>query len=795
LILCLTSTRHVPSIRDTPQRRTARPNASEDLTPMNKHRTVLLATSLLAQALAAQLASAQQAAPTADAADQYKTLDNIVVTATKRAQTAQTVPISMTAVSGAELERRGVTSLSDLARIAPSLSVTSSGPGSNNLVIRGISSSAGSAATVGYYLDDVPISASSNAALLSTRGVIDPALFDIERVEVLRGPQGTIYGSSSMGGTIKYVSVQPDTEFSEGKVKVDLSNTHTGGNNANISGSFNLPIKKDVMGLRVSAYSRYDDGYIDRYSIDPDNYLAADPNGTKKNNVNTYQTSGIRAALLIKPDQSLSITPSIIYQRVKLGSPFTYDKGPASLDDPYQVRSVDERNVQKSMIANLSVVKHFASFDMTSSTSYFTRDFDIRDDSSKVINYFFGLPAVYPTTMYGSYKNKEFTQELRGTSQLDVPLQFTGGVFFHHVRAPLSSSIPYPDGFNAAFNTPFPGYDTIYAGERYATMKEYAVFGEVSYDFTDKLKGSIGIRGFKVDQTFDQSGDGLLNGGPSHVYNTSSDRGATPKYTLQYQATPDSMLYATVSKGYRAGGPNNPAPASLCGVEVGGLGLSETQLSKYGPDYLWNYEAGFKTAWLDRRLQVNGSLYRMDWKDVQQQIVLDCGYNITANFGSAVSQGGELEINYLPSQSLSLTLGAGYNDATLKTDVPGTSAKDGDRLTNVPRFSGSASAEYRMPVNDTYEGFVRGDLSYVGDSTFLYDRTSPFYRRAGFATTNLRAGVRGGNGIDLSLYVTNVFDKRGETDLPVAISADLPTTRRVAINQPRTIGVTLEYSF
>ncbi len=759
---------------------------------MPKSRTPLLAVTLLAQALAVQLAAAQTAPAKADA--EPKTLDDIVVTATKRAQSAQTVPISMTAISGAELERRGVNGLSDLARIAPSLSVNSSGPGSNNLVIRGISSTAGSAATVSYYLDDVPISASSNAALLSTRGVIDPALFDVERVEVLRGPQGTLYGSSSMGGTIKYVSVQPDTEYGEGRIKADLSNTHTGGFNGNLSGSFNLPIKKDVMGLRVSAYTRYDDGYIDRYAIDPSDYLKADY-GHKRDNVNTYRTSGVRAALLIKPDESLSITPSIIYQYVKLGSPFTYDKNPGTDGDAYQVRDVDERNVQKSMISNLAVTKHFDALDLTSSSSYFTRKFDIRDDSSKVINYFFGLPSVYPVTMYGNYENKEFTQEFRASSQLSGPLQYTAGVFFHNVRAPLASSIPYPAGFNETFGTPFPDYATLYAGARYATLKEYAVFGELSYAFTDRLKGTVGIRGFKVDQTFEQSGDGLLNGGPSSVRNTSSDRGATPKYTLQYQATPDSMVYATVSKGYRPGGPNNPAPATLCGTEVAGLGLSQSQLSKYGPDYLWNYEAGFKTAWLDRRLQVNGSVYHMDWKDVQQQIVLSCGYNITANFGKAVSDGGELEVNYLPSNDVTLSLGAGYNDAHLKNDVPGTAAKDGDRLTNVPRFSGSASAEYRFPINDTYEGFVRGDFGFVGNSTFLYDRTSPFYRRGGFAVTNLRAGVRGGNGIDMSVYVTNLFDKRGETDLPVAISADLPTTRRVAINQPRTIGVTFEYGF
>jgi hypothetical protein len=163
------------------------------------------------------------------------------------------------------------------------------------------------------------------------------------------------------------------------------------------------------MGLRVSAYTRSDDGYIDRYAIDPGDYLKADY-GKKKDNVNTYQTSGVRAALLIKPDESLSITPSIIYQYARLGSPFTYDKFPASDRNAYQVRDVDERNVQRSMISNLSVVKRFDKVDLTSSTSYFTREFEIRDDSSKVINYFFGLPSVYPVTMYGNYKNKEFTR-------------------------------------------------------------------------------------------------------------------------------------------------------------------------------------------------------------------------------------------------------------------------------------------------------------------------------------------------------------------------------------------------
>mgnify|MGYP001035096551 FL=1 len=763
-------------------------------------RTVLY-TALLSVALFSAVAGAQDAAaPTNEkkktqASDTPQTLEGITVTAAKREQDIQKVPISMTALTGEQLERQGVTSLVDLARIAPSLTVASSGPGENNLIIRGISSSAGSAATVGYYLDDVPIAASSNAALLSTRGVIDPSVFDIERVEVLRGPQGTIYGSSSMGGTVKYVTNQPDLDFVEARIKTDVSGTYHGGPNANVNGVLNVPLIKDTVALRVSAYYRDDDGYIDRYPISPTNYLEADPDGKKKDNVNTYKTYGTRVAMLIKPDDTLTITPSFIYQYSKLGSPFTYDKIPATLENPYQVRDVNEANVQKSTISNIAIHKQFNAFELMSSTSYFTRDVNLRDDSSKVINYFFGLPTVYPTTMYGSYKNKELTEEVRATSKFDGPVQAILGAFYHDVNAPLESSIPYPAGFNQTFNNPFPTHSTIYAGTRNATLDEYAVFGEVSWNITDKLKASAGIRAFEVKQGFSQGGDGLLNGGPSFVHSSSKDYGNTPKFTLQYQISPENMVYATASQGYRPGGPNNPAPAALCGSEVAGLGLSQSQLNKYNPDTLWNYELGFKSAWLDRRLLIDASVYHIDWNHVQQQIVLGCGYNITANFGSAVSQGAELEMKFLPVNAVTLSAGFSYNDAHLKNDVPGTSAKDGDRLVNVPRFTGSLAAEYRHRVNVQYDGFMRADLSYVGNSNFLYDRDSPFYRRGGFATTNVRMGVEGRNGFDISLYATNLFDKRGETDLPVAISADLPTTRRVALNQPRTIGVTLQYQY
>jgi len=760
---------------------------------MRNDLTILLRAACGAGALAiATAAAAQSDGPDAAPA----TGNEIVVTAQKRSETLQHVPFAITAFTQADLERRGVQNLYDVSRIAPSLAVVSSGPGENNLIIRGISSIAGSAATVGYYLDDTPIAASSNAALLSTRGVIDPSALDVARIEVLRGPQGTLYGSSSMGGTVRYITNQPDLEKTEGRIRADLSDTAHGGFNYNFNGVVNLPVVTDRIALRVAAYYRFDDGYIDRYAIDPTNYLAADPTAKKQSNVNTYKTYGVRAALLIKPTDTLTITPSFLYQYSRLGTPFTFDAVPGSLKHPIQVRDIDETNTQKSWIANLTVKQEVGPIELTSSTSYYHRTVDLIDDSSKVVNYFFATPTVEPVAMYGRYRNKEFTEELRASTNFEGPFQLIVGGFYHHVKAPLVSGIPFPEGYAYRNDAPFADFDTIYAGTRNATLKEYAGFGEASYKITDTLTARAGVRVFQVNQTFYQTGDGLLNGGYSAVSNKSRDHGVTPKFSLQWQATPDKMLYATISKGYRPGGPNNPAPESVCGAEVAGLGLSSKQLTAYGPDHLWNYEIGAKTSWLDHRLTINGSAFYIDWSKVQQQIVLNCGFNITANFGKAVSKGGELEVEFRPTRQITLGAGFGYTDATLSNDVPGTAARKGDQLQYVPKWTASGSIEYHDQISALLKGFARLDYSYLGPANFLYDRTSPFHRRAGFSIFNVRLGIDPVEGPwEASLYVNNLFDKQGATDLPVAISADLPTTRRVALNQPRTVGVAVGYRF
>lgn len=727
-------------------------------------------------------------------------LETVVVTAQKRLEAEQAVPISMTALGEKKLERLGVESVSDLARLVPGLNVVSAGPGQNVLIIRGVSSTAGTAGTVGYYLDDTPISASSNASLLSSRGLIDPAVFDISRVEVLRGPQGSLYGSSSMGGTIKYVTNQPDLKDFDAKTTFSLSSTDGGGVNKAAKAMINVPLATDVAAARLSVFYRDQDGYIDRYPIDKNNALAVQASAAPLRRVNTEETSGGRLQLRVELPDQWSISPSIFFQKTKLGAPFQIDVPPGSLDKLIQTRLVAEPSEQRSTLGNLSIHKGFENFELISSSSYYHRTVDITEDSSKVLNYFFG-PAtssplqtyVYPAAMVGSYENKEFTQEFRFVSNFSGPFQLIGGAFYHDVKAPLASSIPIPAGYTQAFGSI--GFAQFYSGARQATLKEKAVFAEASYQITPSLTGRFGLRAFDVDQTFAQQGDGLLNGGPSAVVGTSSDKGVNPKFNISWQLDADHMLYATASKGYRPGGPNNPAPQSVCGAEVAKLGLDASSLTAYKSDDLWNYEVGSKNNWLDRTLQVNASLYYIDWRQVQQQIVLNCGFNITANFGKATSKGAELEISYRPIRALTLSAGAGYTDATLGNDVPGTSAKSGDTLLNVPRWNGSASAEYTMAVWGGRPAFARIDSSFTGRANSLYDRSSPYYKRAAYAITNLKFGIEADSHWRSTIFVDNVFNKIGQTDLPTAISADLPNTRRYAITRPRTIGVTASYAY
>jgi iron complex outermembrane recepter protein len=744
----------------------------------------------LAQAGASSGSAPGPAAPAAisQSAKEPGELAEIIVTAQKREERLQDVPISITALSDETMQRMGIQSLADIGRSVPGLNVVTVGPGQNEIIIRGISS-AGGIPTTGFYLDDTPLESVGNVA----GNAMDPAMFDLERVEVLRGPQGTLYGDSSMGGTVRYITAQPQLDVTQGSVKTELSDTDGGGFNYQANGTINAPLLPGLAAVRVSVFDRDTDGYIDRYPIDPNNYLAAGP-GPVDRNVNTESTYGGRLSVLLRPSDNFSITPSVLFQRTDLGGAFTVDQPPGSFDNLIQTRDVNETTTDETQLYSLTAKADFGVTHITSSTSYRDRSFNTVEDDSKTSYYYFSPDPqsfVYPTPFYNNFANHDFTEELRATSSAG-PVHGVLGLFYLRQSNFLTFDYPVPDGYNAAFGSPF-GDQPFFVSVRHELITQRAIYGELTFDLLHNLQGTLGGRAFHISQDEEDYYAGVFQGAPITYVETTNESGFTPKYELSYKVTPDVLTYATAAKGFRQGGTQAPA-GNICDADLAAIGLNY-QPTSYDPDHIWNYEFGAKTAWFDRRLIVNADVYYIDWQNVQQLIILPtCGANITANFGHALSKGGELEIQAKPVQPLLLTLGVSYNEAKLLSTVAGAQGQPGNTLEDAPRWIGSASAEYDVKMTERLAGYARFDANATSVQYNSFDPTSIWYRRAGYSLANLRFGGRSGDW-DASLYADNLFDKHAETAVPTSYAVDLPTTRRLAINQPRTIGLDLRWQF
>jgi iron complex outermembrane recepter protein len=718
-------------------------------------------------------------------------LQEIVVTAQKREERLQDVPFSVSAVSADVLDKSGAISLSDIAREVPGFTVNSVGPGQNQLIVRGLSSGGGDA-MVGYYIDDTPISFSTN---LYSTNAMDAALFDLNRVEVLRGPQGTLYGASSMGGTVKYVTNQPDFTGVHYTAKATVSDTDGGGFNDEYDAMVNVPVISDTVALRAVAFYRDYDGYIDRYPADPDNYLEA-LSGPEEKNVNDEKSYGARLALAIKPLEGLTITPSAMYQRTDLGAPFTFDDPPGTFDNPIQNRLVAEPYTDRAALYNLTATYDWSIVHVTSSTAYFDREVESIEDVSKAIFFYIPPPSqtyLYPVSWQNYFTNHDFTEELRVTTTVG-PVHALAGFFYEHATGQEWYNSPISAGYNAAFGTPFPGQTTFFAGGIPQTDLQKAGFVDLDISLTSSLEATLGARYFDVSQTAGSYGAGVFNGGVStSTYGTSSATGVTPKYGLSYHITSDAMVYATAAKGFREGGPTVGLP-SLCDGDLAKLGFTSTPTS-YQPDLIWNYELGAKTQWLERRLTVNADVYYINWTQVQQQISLPtCGYDFTANFGNAVSKGTEFELTYDTGYALRFNVGGSYNEATLVSSVPGAQGQPGDTLEYAPKWSGNASAQYQRTLGPDLSSYVRLDVSATSRQFNNFDPESNYHVQPGYSLANLRWGFarKAWQG---ALYVTNLLDKHAETALPLSYALDLPTTRRVGLNRPRTIGLDLRLDY
>jgi outer membrane receptor protein involved in Fe transport len=647
---------------------------------------------------------------------------------------------------------------------------------------------------VGYYLDEVPISA-------VTRN-LDVMLFDLERVEVLRGPQGTLYGASSMGGTVKYITKRPNLSQFEGRAETTLSHIDgSSGMSYKASAVLNIPLQDERLGLRLLASHQSDEGYIDRYAIHPTDLAALDPAVPVERNVNSMTQSGFRAVLEYVPNDNLTITPSVMYQKLEVDGTFLIDLPPGSIDEErlIQTRLTREDREDEVKIANLAVNWERDRLAVTSSTSYFKRETPGYEDYTKIATGLLGLPINVPWEQLDDNSSETFIQELRVVGSISS-LDYAVGVYYTDNKTHSPDINPYSTEALEIYGEDGQvfGFDTAYESSPRGKLKEKAIFAEGTYHVTDALAVTVGARVFKFKSSYTDTEWGLFVGSnePVNGEGKFSDSDWTPKFNISYQVNDDTLLFATVAEGFRSGAAVSQVPVTACADDLAELGLTESPPG-VGSDSVWSYELGAKMRRLDGRMTLNGAVYFIDWTDIQQSVSLFCGWPFLVNNGDAEVKGGELEWSFAATEELSLSAMIAYSDAKLTELAYGAQGFVGARLLNVPEWSYSATADYSRPITSEWNGFVRINYGFVDEVTRIYDPTSPFNIVDSHDRIDLRMGVyKADNLWEITLFAQNLLNDVTESGLFGSnTSVNLPNTRAVAINRPRTIGLTASFNF
>jgi iron complex outermembrane receptor protein len=746
----------------------------------------LVAISIVAMTMQTMTAMAQSTAPSGAVSpadvSRGSELQDIVVTARKTTERLQDTPMSVAVITADAIEKTGAINLQDLGRETPGLSIVSAAPGQSAITLRGLSGNN----TVGFYLDDTPLSIGIGNAVQPTNFDMDPALFDLDRVEVLRGPQGTLYGASSFGGTVRYITAQPNLNEQHVVAKTTVSDTKSGRVNEEFDALINQPLIPGYVAIRAMGFERHYSGYIDRYPTDSQNYRAV-LGGPVDKNINTEDTFGGRVAIEAKPTEDFSATLAAYYQHMDLAAPFTFDDPPGTFQNPIQSRLVREPSTDQVQLYTLTLQENVQPVHITSSTSYMDRYVFNAEDDSKDLAYYFPQGAIYPSPLYAEAGNHNFVEELRASGDVG-PVHGVVGGFYAHAVSYGTLNWPTPPQYEPAF-----GAEPVYYNWNDFLDVQKAVFTELNIDILPGLQATLGDRLYWQSQRYNVYINGIFNGGTVTPESSQKSQvsGSTPKYGLSYHITPDVLTYATVSKGYREGGPLFPFP-SICSGDLAALGLSGAP-SAYKPDTIWNYELGTKTQWLDRRLTVNAAGYYIDWTNIQQNITLPtCGINFVGNFGAAISEGAEVEVHYLPINPLKLSLSFSYNEAKLTSTVAGSAGQVGQTLEYAPRWMGAASAEYTRDIGPETSAYLRGDFNTTSHEVTNYNEQSLYRNIGGYSLLNLRLGLKH-NAWSGGLFVSNALDRHAETELPLSNGVDLPTQRRVALNRPRTIGLDIRF--
>lgn len=799
-----------PIMRKLP-RRTTRP-----LAPRHAIRPAGLLAAVIAAGLAPPGARAQTAAPEpAPAAGAKPRVEEVTVTAQKRSESVRKVPVSVTVLGGKAIRAQHITSFSDLTRAVPNLSFSSqAGPGLATLELRGIASDAGTA-TVALYLDDVSLTTRN----LTTQGTAEPRPLDIARVEVLRGPQSTLYGASALGGTVKYVSNQPKLDTFEANVFSELSGTYHGTLNWDEQGVVNIPLIENQLALRLAAETAGDGGYITQ--------IRGRDASVVKDNINSIGYNVVRGTLLWQPADWLRITPSVLWQRTN-----TRDVDAQYLALPnYQTpKTVAEPGRDDLIVPSLTVNADLGFADLISVSGGYLRTFKRTLDSTIYNNLalylcnpeqtgidsctdadgnvannapdglFAALNRLPSQTFYANTV-RNFSQEVRLVSKPyvpgGVPFTWIAGLYYSYEKI-VATDTEFVNGTQDAYNRfglnpddstilqiAYPGSfrgDQVYQGlTRYDTAN-YAAFGEATYYPQPNMRLTAGAR-YQFSRDNAATSQFLLYsyGNEGNFSRLGHFYAFTPKFAFGWDITPENTAYANVSKGFRLGSQNRPIafnPADItpaCGTpscDLANLGLNGAPAT-YGPDKVWNFELGDKFRLFGGRLLVNADIFYILWQDIQQTVPLvTSGVTFQANAGDGTSYGLEWEMVGKVTDDLTLSFAGSVLNATLDNGIqiagkPVLGTYKGERIPGVPEYNMNIQARQNFRLTDEISGYVSATTAWVGASngTALGPYTdpetgervpgNPDYRRPNYATLDLNLGISYGKW-DFTLFGRNL---------------------------------------
>jgi outer membrane receptor protein involved in Fe transport len=730
----------------------------------------------------------------ADNDRRFRGIEEIIVTATKRQERLQDIPISIAVVGNQDIERRGVIGMEDYLRAIPSVNQVDLGTNKNGIVIRGVSTSPEGDATVGVYFDETPITGGLGTSFAGP----DVRPVDIERIEVLRGPQGTAYGSSSMGGALRIIPAKPDLEEFGGKLAASYSETEgLGSDNSMVQGILNVPIVADHFALRVVGY-RYDDSgfYRNIAGVDPTFMAQAQSaglgdfvRGYTQDDVGHMVSTGGRLAALWKATDKLTLSMNFWTQTIEQdGQPATtinlFDQTRMPVAPQARIRGEVGEAIDNSIdLANLVVNYDFDWAELTTAVSAI-------DGESKGAS-FVSLPSV-PSTTINPSEFQSLTAESRLASKLSGPFQFLGGLYYEAIDTKVFQTGDWPGdpSTNPARTDP----TFVFNAER--DYEQYAVFGEASFDVTKSLTATLGGRYYHYDR--DEST--LTEGGFVRVpYGTGApavlkggDSGTTFKANLDYKFSDDAMMYVSWAQGFRLGRPQNVTTLrGACDRDVNGIidntNISLNSIEMIDADTLDSYEIGGKFSLLDHRLYVDAAAYYIEWQGLPvAQIATGCQLAYVANAGEATSTGVEAQASFYATESLRFDLGGSYTHAELSDDVLTLNAKAGARLPGSPEVSANLAAQYDFTIANL-GSFVRVDSFYNGEFYGNLQET-PDFRVGDYIKVDARAGVSI-NSLSLEIFVKNVTNEDALTWRSTVYRGNMYRMR------PRTIGLQIGYSF